>query len=75
MLSNNIEIGKKMIEQQDWYYDFVDYGWAAAKEAARASMRAFVKFMNTCPKDEADTLREMWMTAYNEASASKRMAW
>ena len=74
MTSNNIEIGKKMIDAQDWYYDYVDYGWAAAKEAARASMRAFVKFMNTCPKDEANTLREMWMTAYKEASASK-MVW
>ena len=71
-MKTNIEIGKEMINNQDWYYDVVDYGWAAAKEAARASMRAFVNFLNTkCNKEEASILRDMWMDAYNSASASK----
>ena len=71
----NIEIGTQMIEQQDWYYDFVEVGWSAARAAAYNSMRAFVNFLNTkCNKDEATTLRDMWMDAYKSAQASK-MIW
>jgi hypothetical protein len=68
-MTDNITIGKQMIQHQDWYYMMVDYGYTAAKEAARASMRAFVKFMNTCSVEEAATLKDMWMDAYNNARA------
>lgn len=63
----NIEKAAEMIQRQDWYYEYVDSGYAAARARAYASMRAYVKFMNSCPQEEAIILRQMWMDAYNNA--------
>ena len=63
----NIEKAAEMIKYQDWYYEFVESGYAEARARAYASMRAYVKFMNSCPQEEATILRQMWMDAYNHA--------
>lgn len=64
--NNNIQEAIKMIESHDWNWRYADYGYDSRYNAAKASMKAFVKLVKTIDNVEVrETLRNMWMLIFN----------
>lgn len=65
--SNNIQEAIKMIEHHDWNWRYADYGYEAHYDAAKADMKAFVKFVKSIEIAEVrETLRNMWTLVFND---------
>lgn len=64
--NNNIQEAIKMIESHDWNWRYADYGYDSRFNAAKASMKNFVKFVKTIENNRIrETLRNMWMLVYH----------
>ena len=64
--NNNIQEAIKMIEHHDWNWRYADYGYEAHYNAAKADMKAFVKFVNGIEITEVrETLRNMWTLVFH----------
>ena len=65
-MNSNIQEAIKMIETHDWNWRYADYGYDSRYDAAKASMKTFVKFVKTIENaDVREALRNMWMLLFN----------
>ena len=64
--NSSIQEAIKMIEHHDWNWRMADSGYVANYNAAKADMKAFVKFVKTIENTEVrEALRSMWVMVFN----------
>ena len=69
-----IDIIKKalsILNNHDFYYMMVDYGYDKAESSARASMKYFVEVNNTLPSELRELMRNLWIAACDYSACSR----
>lgn len=68
MKSELIDKALNILNNQDWYYMMVDYGYDRAHQKAKASRDFFVTVTNEIGGEARELLRALWIATYNHCA-------
>ena len=68
---DTIKEALSILNNHDFNYSMVDYGYENAVRNAKASMKYFVEVTNTLPSDLREMMRNLWIAAYEYCACSR----